>query len=79
MTLSALFLFFVFLYNIVLFIYKDKILNYFTNKYIVLYLKLQFKILNIEIIFLALLIIYYFYFLIIGLHFLAIFPISVNI
>lgn len=79
MTLSALFLFFVFLYNIVLFIYKDKILNYFTNKYIVLYLKLQFKILNIEIIFIALLIIYYFYFLIIGLHFLAIFPISVNI
>ena len=78
-TISALFLFFVFLYNIVLFIYKDKILSYFTNKYIVLYLKLQFKILNIEIIVLALLIIYYFYFLIIGLHFLAIFPISANI
>lgn len=79
MTLTALFLFFVFLYNVVLFIYKDKILNYFTNKYIVLYLKLQFKILNIEIIIIALLILYYFYFLIIGLHFLAIFPINVNI
>lgn len=79
MTISALFLFFVFLYNIVLFIYKDKILSYFTNKYIVLYLKLQFKILKIEIIVLALLIVYYFYFLIIGLHFLAIFPISTNI
>lgn len=79
MTISALFLFFVFLYNILLIIYKDKILNYFTNKYIVLYLKLQFKILNIETIVLALLIIYYFYFLIIGLQFLAIFPISVNI
>lgn len=79
MTLSALFLFFVFLFNIVLFIYKDKILNYFTNKYIILYLNLQFKILNMEIIIIALLIIYYFYFLIKGLHFLAIFPISVNI
>lgn len=79
MTISALFLFLVFLYNILLFFYKDKILNYFTNKYIVLYLKIQFKILNIEIIVLALLIIYYFYFLILGLHFLAVFPINVNI
>ena len=78
-TISALFLFLVFLYNILLFFYKDKILNYFTNKYIVLYLKIQFKILNIEIIVLALLIIYYFYFLILGLHFLAVFPINVNI
>nr|UEV87083.1 hypothetical protein [Grifola frondosa] len=79
MTISALFIFIVFLYNIILFIYKDKILSFFTNKYIVIYLKLQFKILNIEIIILALLIIYYFYFLIMGLHFLAVFPISVNI
>ena len=59
--------------------YKDKILNIFKNKYILMYLNLQFKIIVIENIFLIILMLNNFYFLLMGLHFLAVFPININI
>ena len=44
-----------------------------------MYLNLQFKIIVIENIFLIILMLNNFYFLLMGLHFLAVFPININI
>ena len=42
---TAIFFFFIiFLYNILLISYRNKIMNYFKNKYILIYLNFQFKI-----------------------------------
>ena len=43
-----------------------------------MYLNLQFKIINLENIILIIFLIHNFYYLLIGLHFLAIFPIDIN-
>ena len=79
LTITSLIFFIILLYNIILLMYKDKILNIFKNKYILMYLNLQFKIIVIENIFLIILMLNNFYFLLMGLHFLAVFPININI
>ena len=77
---TAIFFFFIiFLYNILLISYRNKIMNYFKNKYILIYLNFQFKIIKLETMFLIILIFYCFYYLFYGLHFLAVFPIDFNI
>lgn len=78
LTIISFVFFIIFLYNIILILYKDKILNLFNNKYILMYLNLQFKIINLENIILIIFLIHNFYYLLIGLHFLAIFPIDIN-
>ena len=67
------------LYNVLLILYKDKIMSFFKNKYILMYLNLQFKLLKIETIIVIFLTFYGFYYLLYGLHFLAVFPIDVNV
>ena len=64
--------------NIVIFLYSDKISNFFTNKYIKWYLTLNKKFISIEICFLGCSILYFMYTLITGIRFIAIHPIIIN-
>nr|YP_010991028.1 hypothetical protein UYP79_mgp035 [Pappia fissilis]WOX61301.1 hypothetical protein [Pappia fissilis] len=79
LTIVSLFFFILSLYNIILILFKDKIFHFFKNKYILIYLNIQFKIIYVETILLTFLLLHNFYYLIVGLHFLAIFPIDINI
>ena len=79
LTILNVLFFILFLYNIIIILFKDKIFNFFKNKYILMYLNLQFKIIYVETIFLTFLILNNFYYIILSLHFLAIFPININI
>ena len=78
LSVIILFLLIVFVFSVISFIYSEKILKYFTNKYIVKYITFNREILKIEIIFLSLILIYFMYNLIFGLHFLATHPININ-
>ena len=60
-----------FLVNIISFMYSEKLLNYFTNKYIVKYITYNREIIKIEIIFVGFILIYFVYQLAFGLHYLA--------
>ena len=58
LSVIILFLLIVFVFSVISFIYSEKILKYFTNKYIVKYITFKREILKIEIIFLSLILIY---------------------
>ena len=58
--------------------YSEKLLNYFTNKYIVKYITYNREIIKIEIIFVGFILIYFVYQLAFGLHYLATHPIVFN-
>lgn len=79
LALSIFFFFILILYNVLLILYKDKIMSFFKNKYILMYLNLQLKLLKLETIILIILIFYCFYYLFYGLHFLSVFPVDTNI
>lgn len=66
-------------YVTTLLVFKDKILSYFKNKYILKFLKLQYNLMHIEFIFLIMLILYDFYSIINISYFLCTYPIVVNI
>ena len=66
-------------YVTALLIFKDKILSFFKNKYLLLYIKFQYNILYIEFIFLIILVFYDFYIIIKISYFLCTYPIDVNI
>lgn len=70
---------FILAYMAVLIIFKDKILSFITNKYLLLYLKMRYKLMYAEILFLSMLILYDFYYIITISHFLCLHPIDVNI
>jgi len=67
-----------FIINIILFVYSDKILNYFTNKYIRWYISFNKKIIAIEIWFLGGSLLYFMYYLSYGIHFIATHPIIIK-
>lgn len=48
-----------FMLNITIFIFSDKLMNYFTNKYIRLYIQFNKKMIGIELVFLGLSILYF--------------------
>ena len=79
LTIISFIFFILFLYNIILLLYKDKLLKFFKNKYILMYLNLQFKIMIIENFILNVFLLHNFYYLLKGLHFLVIYPININI
>ena len=54
---------------------KDKILKFFTNKYVHWYVNFQLKIISLEVVILGGTILYFLYFFITGLHFLVTHPI----
>ena len=65
-------------YVTALLIFKNKILSFFKNKYLLLYLKFQYNIMYFEFIFLIILVLYDFYIIIKISYFLCTYPIDVN-
>ena len=63
------------LFSMFIFAYSEKLLNYFTNKYIRWYITLNRKLIGLEIFFLGGSILFFMYTLSYGLHFIATHPI----
>ena len=66
-------------YVTALLVFKDRILSYFKNKYILQFLRLQYNIMHIEFIFLIVFVLYDFYSIFKISYFLCTYPIDVNI
>lgn len=78
LSLLIIILILAFMINIVIFVFSDKLMNLFTNKYIRWYIGFNKKKIGIEIFFLGGSIIYFMYNLSYGLHFIATHPITIN-
>ena len=78
LSVLIIFLLIAFLFNIIILINSDRILNFFTNKYIRAYINFNKKIISIEVILLGGNIIYFMYNLSYGIHFIATHPITFN-
>jgi len=66
------------LINILIFAYSDKLINYFNNKYIKMYIGFNKKIIGVEICFLGGSLLYFMYTLSFGIHFIATHPIIID-
>jgi hypothetical protein len=75
LSILIIILFIGFILNIFIFINSDKIKNYFTNKYIRMYVSYNKKLIALEIIFLSASILYFMYILTYGIYFIATHPI----
>ena len=75
LSLIVIFLFVVFTINAIILIYREKLVNYFSNKYIRAYLKLNTSLIVLELFFLSTTIVYFLYTLSKGLQFIAQHPI----
>lgn len=75
LSLIVIFLFIVFTMNAIILVYRDKIVNYFTNKYVRAYLKLNTSLIVLELFFLSVTILYFLYILSKGLQFIARHPV----
>jgi hypothetical protein len=78
MSIFIIVLLIAFMFNIVFFIFSDKISKIFTNKYIKWYINFNKKIIGIELIFLGSSILYFMFTLSNGIQFLATHPIILN-
>nr|WUR10614.1 hypothetical protein [Elmerina hispida] len=67
-----------FIINLLIFVYSDKLINLFNNKYIKWYIIFNKKIIGIEICFIGSSLIYFMYMLSYGIHFIATHPIIIN-
>jgi len=76
LTVLILIFFISFLFNVSLFIFSDRLMRYFTNKYILWYLNFNKKIIAFEIIILSGWIGYLLYVNLIGLHYLSTHPVN---
>lgn len=63
------------LINITLYIFSDKLLKYLKNKYLLIYINFNKKVIVFEIIMLSIWIFYILYLLLTGLHYIAIHPV----
>ena len=70
-------LFIAFLINVIILLYRDKLISYFKNKYIVAYLKLQINIILLELVFIVIIMSNAFYNLMLGIHFIATHPVII--
>jgi hypothetical protein len=66
------------LFNIVIVLNSERILNFFTNKYIKWYVNFNLKIIGLEVMFLGSSILYFMYYLSEGIRYIAIHPITFN-
>lgn len=78
LSLLIIILFIAFILNVLVFTYSDKLLTYFKNYYIRLYIKFNKKRIGIEIFFLSGNILYFLYVLSRGLHFICTHPINLS-
>jgi hypothetical protein len=74
-TICLLIFFISLLINITLYIFSEKLLKYFKNKYLLIYINFNKKVIAFEIIMLSVWIFYILYILLSGLHYIAIHPI----
>lgn len=65
-----------FILNTLVFIYSDKLIDYFNNKYIKWYIYINKKFIAVELFFLSTSILYFMYILSYGIHFIATHPIT---
>lgn len=65
-----------FIINIIIFIYSDRIMNYFSNKYIRWYININKKFISVELFLLGTSLLYFMYILSYGLRFIATHPIT---
>ena len=77
LTICIIIFFISLLVNITVFIFSDRLMKYFTNKYIQWYLSFNKKVIGLEIFMLSGWIIYLFYMLLYGLHYIATHPIII--
>jgi hypothetical protein len=75
LSISIIVLFLAFIFNVIIFLNSDKIMNYFENKFIRMYVLLNKKIISIELFFLSGSILYFLYVLSSGIRFIATHPI----
>ena len=75
LSIMVLILLLAFIINIIILVYSDKLMNFFSNKYIRWYIALNKKIIGIEICFLGGSLLYFMYILSYGIHFIATHPI----
>lgn len=78
LSILIIILFLSFILNILLLIYSDKILSYFTNKYIRWYIIFNKKIIGIEVFLLSFTLLYSMIYMSYGIHFIATHPIQFN-
>jgi len=78
LSIMILILLLAFIVNITILVYSDKLMNYFSNKYIRWYISLNKKLIGIEICFLGGSLLYFMYILSYGIHFIATHPIVFN-
>ena len=76
--LSVLILILLIAFIIQILIYSDKIMSFFSNKYIRWYIQFNKKILGIEVCFLGISLVYFMYLLSYGIHFIATHPITIT-
>lgn len=76
MSILIMILLLAFIINVSILVYSDKLMSFFTNKYIIWYLTLNKKLIGIEIIFLSASLIYFMFSLSSGIHFIATHPIK---
>jgi hypothetical protein len=67
-----------FIINILVWLYSDRLMNLFTNKYIRWYINFNKKIIGIEVFFIGISLIYFMYILSYGIHFIATHPIILS-
>jgi len=78
LSVLIIFLLLAFMFNILVIIYSDKLMNLFTNKYIRWNIYFNKKIISIELLFLGGSILYFMYMLSYGIHFIATHPITIS-
>ena len=78
MCILITFLIVVFMMNLLLYSYSDKLISLFKNKYVIMYINFNKKIINIELWYLGIIILTFMYSLATGLHFLATHPIILS-
>ena len=76
LSILIIILFIFFILNILAFIYSDRIINYFSNKYIIWYIKINKKFIGLELFLLSITLLNSMYFLSYGIHFIATHPIT---
>lgn len=68
----------VFMINLIIYSYSDKLINLFKNKYVIMYINFNKKMIQIELWYLGITIVTFMYSLSKGLHFLATHPITIS-
>lgn len=76
LSVAAIVLFIILVFNLILYSYKDKLISYFKNEYIIGYINIVTKFIISEIMFISLIMIYNLYYVLRAAHFLVTHPLA---